>query len=104
LQIRALEELILVEVRATVRNAETNLKRVKTTRVATQLAEEQLAAEEKKLEVGLSTNFQVLDFQDQLAQARLAEVQARADYARSLVNLQLRTGTLLDSVGVTIAD
>lgn len=104
LQIRALEELILVEVRATVRNAETNLKRVKTTRVATQLAEEQLAAEEKKLEVGLSTNFQVLDFQDQLAQARLAEVQARADYARSLVNLQLRTGTLLDAVGVTIAD
>lgn len=102
LSLLQLENQIVFEVRQAVREIETNLKRIKTTEAATRLAVEQLDAEEKKLEVGLSTNFQVLDFQQQLSSSRLAEIRARTDYARALVNLYLRTGTMLDRAHVSV--
>jgi outer membrane protein TolC len=47
-----------------VRAVETSYKLVEATRVAQQLAEEQLDAEQKKFNEGLSTNFQVLNYQE----------------------------------------
>lgn len=102
LSLLQLENQIVFEVREAVRQIETNLKRIKTTEAATRLAEEQLDAEEKKLEVGLSTNFQVLDFQQQLSASRLSGINARTEYARGLVNLYVRTGTMLDRAHVTV--
>ena len=50
-----------------------------------ELAEQQLQVEESKFEVGLSTNFFVLQSQRDLASAQDAELRAFLDYQRALI-------------------
>ena len=47
------------------------------------LAEEKLSAEEKKFEVGLSTSFNVLEFQEDLAEEQSNEIRTIIDYKKS---------------------
>jgi HAE1 family hydrophobic/amphiphilic exporter-1 len=58
------------------------------------LAQRQLEAEETRQEVGLSTTFQVLQFQEDLARALSTEVSARAAYAKALARREFVAGTL----------
>jgi len=83
LDIKDLEKKIVVEVREAHRQIETDIKRVHSTRVARKLAEEKLNAEEKKFEVGLSTSFNVLEFQEDLAVEQSNEIKALIDYNKS---------------------
>jgi outer membrane protein len=88
LRIRALELQVATEVREVARQVQTNLKRIEATRAARELAEQRLAAEQKKFAVGLSTNFLVFQAQRDLAAARNAELRALLDYNRSLVDFE----------------
>ncbi|TMP96774.1 MAG: TolC family protein, partial [Verrucomicrobia bacterium] len=54
-----------------------------------------LDAEQKKLENGKSTSFQVLIIQRDLTSARSQEIRALADYNNSLAQLALQEGTTL---------
>ena len=83
LDIKDLEKNIVVEVREAHRQIETDIKRVQATRVAQKLAEEKLNAEEKKFEVGLSTSFNVLEFQEDLAEEQSNAIKAIIDYNKS---------------------
>ena len=83
---RSLELQIATEVRGAARNVRTNLQRVEVTRVARELAERRLEAEQRKFEVGLATNFLVFQAQRDLATARNQEQSAILDYVRSLVD------------------
>ena len=83
---RSLELRVTTQVREAARSVRTNLQRVEATRVARELAERQLEAEQRKFEVGLSTNFFVFRAQRDLATARSTEQQAILDYTRSLVD------------------
>jgi outer membrane protein TolC len=65
------------------------------TRKARTYAEAALAAEEKKLQNGLSTSFFVLQLQETLTAARTAEVEALADYNRAVTQLSFAEGTIL---------
>jgi outer membrane protein len=67
------------------------------------LAEKTLAAEEEKFAVGRSTLKDLLDFQEGLERARVAEAHARYDLAKGLVALDRVQGTLVGVVGVTTA-
>ncbi len=87
LDIKDLEKNIVVEVREAHRQIETDIKRVQATRVARKLAEEKLNAEEKKFEVGLSTSFNVLEFQEDLAEEQSNAIKAVIDYNKSLNRL-----------------
>jgi HAE1 family hydrophobic/amphiphilic exporter-1 len=58
------------------------------------LAQRQLEAEETRQEVGLSTTFQVLQFQEDLAQALSTEVAAKAAYAKARAKLLHAEGAL----------
>jgi len=70
---------------------------VQATRVARRLAEEKLSAEEKKFEVGLSTSFNVLEFQEDLAEEQSKEIKAIIDYNKSRIKLrQVKATTLRD--------
>jgi outer membrane protein TolC/type II secretory pathway pseudopilin PulG len=93
---------IIADVRKAVRDVETNYLQIKASEKARILAERQLEAEQKKFDVGSSTNFQVLTYQKELVSAKTAEVQARINYSLSLYNLQLQTGTLLILNDITI--
>ncbi|CUS37560.1 TolC family protein [Candidatus Nitrospira nitrificans] len=87
---------IILGVREAVRRAQTDFKRIETTRSARILAEKQLQTEQERLKVGLSTTRFVLEFQRDLATAQGNELRAIVDYNKSLSNLARHTATTLD--------
>ncbi len=100
--LKNLEHQISVEVREAVRSIDTNKKRVNTTAVSRKLAEEKLSAEEKKFAVGMSTSFNVLEYQRDLIAARTREVSAIVDYNKSLLNLEKVKGTILEKNNIEL--
>jgi outer membrane protein TolC len=88
LDIKNLEKKIILEVRESIRQLQTDAKRIKAASIAKKLAEEKLKAEEKKFEVGLSTSFNVLEFQEDLAQAQSNEIKAIIDYKQSRIRFR----------------
>ena len=86
LRLRNLELQIATEVRDAARQLLANAKRVEATRAARVLAERQLEAEEKKFSAGMSTSFQVFQFQRDLSEARNRELRAILDYTQSQVD------------------
>ena len=62
-----------------------NRQRIETTRLGRELSEQRLDAEQKRFEVGMSTNFNVIQAQRDLAVARNAELQAQLDYQLTLI-------------------
>ncbi len=97
------EQAIQVDVRNAVQALETSKKRVDQSRMARQLAQEQLDGEEKRFQAGLSQNFLVLQRQDELSQARFAELQALITYRKAIITLQQSMYTLLESNDFEIA-
>ncbi|MBI2219617.1 MAG: TolC family protein [Acidobacteria bacterium] len=83
-----LELQVTTAVREAGRQVNTNLKRVQATQVARQLAEQRLAAEQKKFNVGMSTTFIVFQAQRELTNARNNELRAIIDYNRSTVDFE----------------
>ena len=82
LRLKDVENTVYSEVREIIKALESNRKLVEADKIALYLAEETLKAEEKKLSVGLSTNFQVLQYQQQFAAAQ-------TQLLRSTINLTL---------------
>ena len=97
LDIKDLEKTIVVEVREAVRQIQTEKKRVQATRLARRLAEEKLSAEEKKFEVGLSTSFNVLEFQEDLAEEQSNEIQALIEYNKARIRLRQVVANTLEA-------
>jgi outer membrane protein len=85
---RRLELSVAAEVRTAARGVESGFKRVGTTQAARTLAAQRLDAEEKKFAAGMSTNFLVMQAQRDLATAEVANLQAIADYRKSVINYQ----------------
>jgi len=85
-----------VDIEDAVKLAQTNFERVDATKQARLYAEAALEAEQKKLENGKSTSFNVLFLQRDLTQARSAEIQALTEYNRALSQLSLKEGTTLE--------
>jgi outer membrane protein TolC len=100
MRIKDLEKTIVVEVREAARLINTNKKRVQAARVARKLAEEKLSAEEKKFEVGLSTSFNVLEFQTDLAEEQSKELQAVIDFNKSKIKLRKVQATTLEEYNI----
>lgn len=46
----------------------------------------------------------MLQIQDDLANAQLTELRARLSYRKAIVGYRVATGTLLDALGIDIAD
>jgi outer membrane protein TolC len=86
-QLKNLEMQVATQVREFARQVQTNQKRVQSARASRGLQEKKLEAEEKKLAAGMSQSFFVFQAQRDLALARTAEIQAIADYNKSLVDL-----------------
>jgi outer membrane protein TolC len=102
LNLKSLEQNIVVAVDDAVGHVETNLKSVEAARAATRLAQESLDAEKKKLLAGTSTTFLVLQAQTQLETTRVAQIRAEADYHESLVALDVAEGTILDKNNIAL--
>jgi outer membrane protein len=88
MQMKNVELQITTQVRAVARNVQTNQKRVQSARASRELQQKKLEAEEKKLAAGMSSTFFVFQAQRDLSIARVVEIQAIADYNKSLVDFQ----------------
>jgi len=97
------EQQVFLEIRNAVRTVQTNFKRITAYRAARELAEERLAAEEKKLKVGISTNYIVLQMQRDLATAQSNELQAIIDYNLSLAALDRAQGVSISNKNITLS-
>jgi outer membrane protein TolC len=95
--LKNLELQITQQVRAAARTVEANAQRIEANRAARVLAEEQLRVEQRRLEAGVTTTFNVLQFQTQLSTAEGNEIQAITDYNTSLANLDNVLGTVLET-------
>jgi outer membrane protein TolC len=104
LSLKRIEQDILVEIDNAITEVETNKKRIEAAMVSRRLAEEALRAEEIKLKQGLSTSHNVLDFQEDLTEARSREIIAVIDYNKSLVELSRAKGTVLDDEGIVFSE
>jgi outer membrane protein len=87
-QLKNIQMQISTQVREAGRNVQTNQKRVQSARASRELQEKKLEAEEKKQAAGMSTSFFVFQAQRDLAQARTLEIQAIADYNKSMVDFE----------------
>lgn len=104
LRLKRLEQEIVLRVKSSLEQLETDLRRLEAADVAVRLAEETLDAEERKLAAGRSTTFNVLRIQEDLLLARLKKLDAVSDYNTSLVAFYREKGTLLEELGVRITD
>ena len=98
------EQQISLDVSDAVLTLDTAAKSVQAYGVARELAEKQLAAEMKKLSVGMSTNYFVLTYQDALASARSAELKALVDYNIAQARIAQVTGSTLETRNITLSD
>jgi outer membrane protein TolC len=96
LQLKQAEQKTLIFIENDIATAQSSFERVAATRQARSYAEAALDAEQKKLENGKSTSFQVLSLQNDLTAARLAEIRALADYNIALANLAYDEGSTLE--------
>ena len=87
-RLRALELQVATEVTNAALQVQANVRRVEAARAARAFAERRLEAEQSKFEVGLSTNFFVVQAQRDLADAQNVELRALTDLQRALVTFE----------------
>lgn len=87
-RLRSSELKVVREVRQAAMQLEQNRQRIDTTRLGRELSEQRLDAEQKRFDVGMSTNFNVIQAQRDLAVARNNELQAQLDYQLALITYE----------------
>ena len=87
-RLKGSEARAVLQVRDAAWKIQMNAQRIETTRVSRELAEQRLDAERKRFEVGMSTNFLVIQAQRDLAQAKQNELAAVLAYDLSLVDFE----------------
>ncbi len=83
-------------VRDALRNLNASLRSIDAAKKTRKLREKNLEIEKKKFINGMSTNFLVSQREDELAQAKIAELNAKISYQKSVVLLKKAMGTLLE--------
>jgi len=101
-QIRQIELQIATEVTNAALQIDAIEEQIEAATAARELAEEQLRAEESKFEVGLSTNFFVVQAQRDLATAQDTELRAILDYQRALIDFERAQRTSLGNAGIAV--
>lgn len=100
LSLKRLEQQIMVEIDNAIARARSSLQQVEARRQSSEFAKAAYEAEQKKLENGKSTSFQVLTYQRILTTRRYEELAALSSYNRALVDLALTEGSTLERNGI----
>jgi outer membrane protein len=101
-QLKQIELQIATEVTNAAITVRSNVERVQAAQVARELAQRQLDAENSKFAVGMSTNYFVVQAQNQLATAQNNELQAVLNYRKALVELDRLQSTTLQNLNITV--
>lgn len=103
-ELQSLRESVRIEVGEAVRAALAADTTVKLDTEVAALAADAVEAERLKFESGRATNLDVLQVQQDLAEARLTVARAEADRLIARVRVQQLTGGLLDAYGLQLAE
>jgi len=104
LQIKSLEEGATKDVKAAIRGVATGYKQIEVAERGRAYAEERLKAFIRKNEVGLATTKDVLDVENDLANAKNNQITALVAYNDAITQLWLVTGELLEREGIQIVE
>ncbi len=102
LRLKQSEQQIMMQIDNAIASAKSSLEQVDATRKAREYAEAALDAEQKKLDNGKSTGFQVLQFQRDVTSRRYQEISALTQYNIALARLALNEGTTLEKNNITV--
>jgi outer membrane protein TolC len=101
-QVKQIELQIATDVTNAATQVQSNVERVQAAQVARQFAQRTLEAEQSKFEVGMQTNYFVVQAQRDLATAQNNELQAILAYRKSVVELERLQQTSLTTSNITI--
>lgn len=104
LQIRSLEESTINDVVSSIRGINSGYKQIEVADRGKLFAEERLRAFIRKNEVGLATTKDVLDVENDLANAKNNQILAAVNYDNAVTRLWQVTGELLEREGVRIVE
>ena len=102
--LRSLEEKITLEVKEAWRAQQTNREKVRTSIATQTFARQQFEAEQKKLSLGLSTNYQLLKMEEDLRSAQINTLRAKIEYWKDRARFEKAKGSLLEREGIRIED
>jgi outer membrane protein len=103
-QVQRSHQQVALEVRQAVITLAQGTAQVQAAHEAVRLAQRAVEAEQEKLDVGVSTGYDVILRQRDLLTAQQADVAATAGYAKAQVDFQRATGSILDQNGIELAD
>jgi outer membrane protein TolC len=101
-QVKQIELQVATDVTNAAITVKSSAERVQAAQAARELAEQTMKAEQSKFEVGMSTNYNVILTQRDLATAQINELQAILNYRIALVELERLQQTTLQSANVTV--
>jgi outer membrane protein TolC len=101
-QIKQAELQVATDVTNAAINVQNTAEAVQAAQAARELAQQKMQAEQSKFEVGMSTNYFVVQAQRDLADARNSELGAIRSYRKALVELERNQQTTLQSLNITI--
>jgi outer membrane protein len=100
--VERIRQIIAVEVRGAARDIDTLARQIVATRAAREAAEQNVEAERRRYENGMTTNFQVLQVQQELADARSREILALVNHQKAVAAYHRSVGDLLDERNITV--
>jgi outer membrane protein len=101
-QTKQIELQVATDVTNAAINVQSGVERVQAAQAARELAQKTLEAEQSKFEVGMSTNYNVILAQRDLATAQSNELQSVLNYRKALVELERTQQTTLTNLGITV--
>lgn len=100
---RELQEQITLQIANAVHDLEESKLSMEAAKIALNLAQKNLQAEQRKYELGAETMFVVLQTQSELAQVEQSLIQAEVGYQLAVATLYYSTGEVLGNYNVQIA-
>lgn len=104
LRIKQSELAIGVDIDTVISRIETNRQRLETARKTRELYDEAVRIGIRRLEEGQISSFDMIEQQRRLYDAKSREVAARTELNKSITQLWLTTGTILEKLGLHIPD
>ena len=93
---------LMLNVRLAASKLASNAILVQSNKQATRLQIANVAAEEKRLQLGVTTSWQVLQIQQDLTAAQVQELISNIEYEKALIELQLAEGSLLENLNIAL--
>jgi len=101
-QLKQLELQVATDVTSAAITAQTNGEAVQAAQAARELGQKKLEAEQSKFEVGMSTNYFVVQAQRDLRDAQISELRAVLNYRKALVEFERLQQTTLQNLNITL--